>query len=148
MEKKVILLIEDNPDDILLTQRAFIRSFLEKQINLVVAKDGLEALNYLYGSQTNIGNDKTMMPEIILLDLNLPKLNGLQILERIRNDKHTKLIPVVILTSSKEETDLTKAYKLGANSYIRKPVDFQKFKNAIQQLGLYWIGLNESPPAQ
>jgi two-component system, response regulator len=148
MEKKVILLIEDNPDDILLTQRAFIRSFLEKQINLVVAKDGLEALNYLYGSQTNIGNDKTMMPEIILLDLNLPKLNGLQILERIRNDKHTKLIPVVILTSSKEEADLTKAYKLGANSYIRKPVDFQKFKNAIQQLGLYWIGLNESPPAQ
>jgi CheY-like chemotaxis protein len=148
MEKKIILLIEDNTDDILLTQRAFQKSILENQINLVIAKDGFEALNFLYGSRTNNWNDKKLMPEIILLDLNLPKLNGLQILERIRKDAHTKLIPVIILTSSREEADLTKAYKLGVNSYIRKPVDFQKFKSAIQQLGLYWIGLNESPPAQ
>jgi two-component system response regulator len=148
MEKKVILLIEDNTDDILLTQRAFQKSIIENQINLIVAKDGLEALNYLFGSGTDDGNGSQLMPEIILLDLNLPKLNGLQILERIRKNIHTKLIPVIILTSSKEETDLTKAYKLGANSYIRKPVDFQKFKDTIQQLGLYWIGLNESPPSQ
>ncbi len=148
MEKKVILLIEDNTDDILLTQRAFQKSIIENQINLIVAKDGLEALNYLFGSGTDDGNDSQLMPEIILLDLNLPKLNGLQILECIRKNIHTKLIPVIILTSSKEEADLTKAYKLGANSYIRKPVDFQKFKDTIQQLGLYWIGLNESPPSQ
>jgi two-component system response regulator len=148
MEKKVILLVEDNPDDILLTQRAFQKSILENQINLVIAKDGLEALNLLYKSRTNDWTDKKLMPEIILLDLNLPKLNGLQILEHIRKDPRTKLIPVIVLTSSKEESDLTKAYKLGVNSYIRKPVDFQKFKDAIQQLGLYWVGLNESPPAQ
>jgi CheY-like chemotaxis protein len=148
MEKKVILLVEDNTDDILLTQRAFQKSLLESQINLVIAKDGLEAFNYLFESRTNNGNSKKITPDVILLDLNLPKINGLQILERIRKDTHTKLIPVIILTSSKEEADLTKAYMLGANSYIRKPVDYQKFKDAIQQLGLYWIGLNESPRAQ
>lgn len=148
MEKKIILLVEDNPDDIMLTQRAFQKSILENHINLVVAKDGIEALNFLYKTEKNNWNDKKLIPEIILLDLNLPKLNGLQILERIRNEPHTKLIPVIILTSSKEEADLTKAYKLGVNSYIRKPVDFQKFKDAIQQLGLYWVGLNESPPVQ
>jgi len=145
MEKKIILLVEDNADDVLLTQRAFIKSILENQIGLVIAKDGLEALDYLHASRRNDGGDKKTMPEIILLDLNLPKLNGLQVLERIRKDKQTKLIPVIILTSSKEEADLTTAYKLGANSYIRKPVDFQKFRDAIQQLGLYWIGLNETP---
>jgi two-component system response regulator len=144
MEKKVILLVEDNTDDVLLTQRAFQKSPIENQIQLVIVKDGLEALNYLFEPRKDKG-DNSITPDIILLDLNLPKLNGLQILERIRKNPDTRLVPVIILTSSKEEADLTKAYTLGANSYIRKPVDFQKFREAIQQLGLYWIELNESP---
>jgi len=148
MEKKVILLVEDNPDDIKLTQRAFIKSNIADKIDLKIAEDGLSALDYLFGSNLNKGKDKGQLPAIILLDLNLPKLNGLQVLERIRNEKTTKLIPVIILTSSKEETDLIRAYKLGTNSYIRKPVDFEKFKAAIQQLGLYWVDLNESPPSE
>ena len=145
MGKKNILLIEDNLDDIKLTQRAFIKSSIANDIDLVVVKDGFEALDYLYGQRKDGDQEKRHMPIVILLDLNLPKLNGLQVLERIKNDKHTKLIPVIILTSSKEETDLTRSYKLGANSYIRKPVDFEKFRDAVQQLGLYWVGLNESP---
>ena len=146
MEKKIILLVEDNLDDIKLTQRAFLKSNIADGIDLIIAQDGLEALDYLYESKTE-GHNKRHIPTVILLDLNLPKVNGLQVLERIRNDKNTKLIPVIILTSSKEEADLTRAYKLGANSYIRKPVDFIKFKEAIQQLGLYWVELNESPPS-
>lgn len=145
MEKKIILLVEDNLDDIKLTQRAILKSSIANDIDLAIAKDGLEALDYLY-AKTDGGPKKEFMPTVILLDLNLPKLNGLQVLERIRNDKRTKLIPVIVLTSSKEEADLTRAYKLGANSYIRKPVDFEKFRDAVQQLGLYWVGLNESPP--
>jgi CheY-like chemotaxis protein len=146
MEKKTILLVEDNLDDIKLTQRAFLKSSIANDIDLVIAQDGLEAIDYLYGSKTDEEHKKGHMPMVILLDLNLPKLNGLQVLERIRNDKHTRLIPVIVLTSSREEADLTRAYKLGTNSYIRKPVDFNKFKEAVQQLGLYWVGLNESPP--
>lgn len=146
MEKKTILLVEDNLDDVKLTQRAFLKSSVSDDMDLVIAKDGLEALDYLY-SKTDDGPKKKFLPTVILLDLNLPKLNGLQVLERIRNDRRTKLIPVIVLTSSKEEADLTRAYKLGANSYIRKPVDFEKFRNAVQQLGLYWVGLNESPPS-
>jgi two-component system response regulator len=148
MEKKIILLVEDNPDDIKLTQRAFMKSNIVDKIDLRIAEDGQKALDYLFGSNLNKDLNKGQLPSIILLDLNLPKLNGLQVLERIRNKKATKLIPIIILTSSKEETDLTRAYKLGANSYIRKPVDFEKFKTAIQQLGLYWVGLNESPPSE
>ncbi len=145
MEKKVILLIEDNPDDIKLTQRAFVKSNIADKIDLRIAVDGQSALDYLFGLNLKKGTSKEQLPAIILLDLNLPKLNGLQVLERIRNEKSTKLIPVIILTSSKEDADLACAYKLGTNSYIRKPVDFEKFKAAIQQLGLYWVDLNESP---
>jgi CheY-like chemotaxis protein len=148
MDKKIILLVEDNPDDIKLTQRAFMKSNIADKIDLRIAEDGQRALDYLFGSNLNKELNKGQLPSIILLDLNLPKINGLQVLERIRNEKATKLIPVIILTSSKEETDLTRAYKLGTNSYIRKPVDFEKFKTAIQQLGLYWVGLNESPPSE
>jgi two-component system response regulator len=146
MEKKIIFLVEDNPDDIKLTQRAFMKSNIGDKIDLRIAEDGQSALDYLLHSN-NRDTDGGKLPAIILLDLNLPKLNGLQVLERIRHETKTKLIPVIILTSSKEETDLTRAYKLGANSYIRKPVDFEKFKLAIQELGLYWVDLNESPPA-
>jgi two-component system response regulator len=146
MEKKIIFLVEDNPDDIKLTQRAFMKSNIGDKIDLRIAEDGQSALDYLFHSN-NRDTDGGKLPAIILLDLNLPKLNGLQVLERIRHETKTKLIPVIILTSSKEETDLTRAYKLGANSYIRKPVDFEKFKLAIQELGLYWVDLNESPPA-
>ena len=146
MEKKIILLVEDNPDDIKLTQRAFMKSNIADKIDLRIAEDGLSALDYLFGS--NLSKNKGQLPAIILLDLNLPKLNGLQVLERIRKEKTTKLIPVIILTSSKEDTDLIRAYKLGTNSYIRKPVDFEKFKAAIQQLGLYWVDLNESPSSE
>jgi CheY-like chemotaxis protein len=146
MEKKIIFLVEDNPDDIKLTQRAFMKSNIADKIDLRIAEDGQSALDYLFPSNNRDANGG-LLPAVILLDLNLPKLNGLQVLERIRNEKKTKLIPVIVLTSSKEETDLTRAYKLGANSYIRKPVDFEKFKIAIQQLGLYWVELNEPPPS-
>jgi two-component system response regulator len=147
MDKKIIFLIEDNPDDIKLTQRAFIKSMIADKIDLRIAEDGQSALDYLFHSD-NRDTDGAQLPAVILLDLNLPKLNGLQVLERIRHEKKTKLIPVIVLTSSKEESDLTRAYKLGANSYIRKPVDFEKFKIAIQQLGLYWVELNEPPPSE
>jgi two-component system response regulator len=146
MEKKIILLVEDNPDDIKLTERAFMKSNIAGKIDLRIVEDGLSALSFLFKlnqQQTSRGE----MPAVILLDLNLPKLNGLQVLERIRQEKSTKLIPVIILTSSKEEADLLHAYRLGANSYIRKPVDFEKFKSAIQELGIYWVDLNEAPPS-
>jgi len=146
MEKKIVYLIEDNPDDIKLTQRAFIKSNVAEKIDLKIAQDGQSALDYLFSSNQSSTNGG-QLPAVILLDLNLPKLSGLQVLERIRHEKKTKLIPVIILTSSKEEADLTRAYKLGANSYIRKPVDFEKFKAAIQELGLYWVDLNEPPPS-
>jgi len=145
MKEKIILLVEDNPDDIKLTQRAFNKSKIEEKINIEVARNGDEALDFLFGEGAYIYRNTRNMPALILLDLNLPRINGFQILERIRADKRTKLIPVIILTSSKEEEDIKKAYALGANSFIRKPVDFKKFSNAAQQLGLYWVGLNESP---
>jgi two-component system response regulator len=145
MKEKIILLVEDNPDDIKLTQRAFNKSKIEEKINIEVARNGDEALDFLFGEGAYIYRNTRNMPALILLDLNLPRINGFQILERIRADKRTKLIPVIILTSSKEEEDIKKAYALGANSYIHKPVDFKKFSNAAQQLGLYWVGLNESP---
>ena len=114
--------------------------------DMVVARDGAEALDYLFGAGVYTGRDMSVMPQIILLDLKLPKVDGLEVLRRLRNDERTKLLPVVVLTSSKEERDLIESYSLGANSYIRKPVNFAQFTEAIRQLGLYWLVLNESPP--
>ena len=144
MEEKIILLVEDNPDDVTLTERALKKSHILNK--LVVAKDGAEALDYIFGTGNYTGRDMNSMPEVVLLDLKLPKIDGLEVLKRIRSDKRTKLLPVVILTSSKEENDLINGYTLGANSYIRKPVNFNQFVEAIHQLGLYWLVLNESPP--
>jgi two-component system response regulator len=145
MKEKTILLVEDNPDDIKLAQRAFSKSKITEQINLEVARNGNDALDFLFGNSIHVKRDTKAMPAVILLDLNLPGINGLEVLERIRSDGRTRLIPVIILTSSKEEQDIKKAYGLGANSYIRKPVDFKKFSDVAQQLGLYWVGLNEPP---
>ena len=144
MSKKIILLVEDNPDDELLAIRALKKNNISNEV--VVARDGVEALDYLFGTGAHAGRDMSVMPQIILLDLKLPKIDGLEVLRRLRNDKRTKLLPVVVLTSSREEQDLTESYSLGANSYIRKPVDFAQFTEAIRQLGLYWLVLNESPP--
>ncbi len=144
MEEKIILLVEDNPNDVALTERALKRS---KVINkLVVAGDGAEALDYLFGIGAYAGRDVNNMPQVILLDLKLPKIDGLEVLRRIRANEMTKLLPVVILTSSREEKDLINSYSLGANSYIRKPVNFTQFAEAVRQLGLYWLLLNEPPP--
>ena len=145
MEKGIILLVEDNPDDEALALRALRKNKILNEV--VVARDGAEALDYLFGTGAYAGRDTSVMPQIILLDLKLPKVDGLKVLERIRADERTKLLPVVILTSSKEEQDLTSGYNLGANSYIRKPVDFGQFTEAIRLLGLYWFVLNEPPPA-
>jgi two-component system response regulator len=144
MRKKIILLVEDNPDDELLAIRALEKNNIMNEV--VVARDGAEALDYLFGAGAYIGRDMSVMPQIILLDLKLPKIDGLEVLRRLRNNERTKLLPVVVLTSSREERDLTESYSLGANSYIRKPVNFAQFTEAIRQLGLYWLVLNESPP--
>jgi two-component system, response regulator len=144
MDNKVILLVEDNPDDEALTLRAFAKNNVSNAV--VVARDGVEALDYLFGSGAYAGRDLRMQPQVILLDLKLPKLDGLEVLRRLRADERTQLLPVVILTSSKEEQDLIQSYRLGANSYIRKPVDFLQFIEAVRQLGLYWLVLNEAPP--
>jgi two-component system response regulator len=144
MTKKIILLVEDNPDDELLAIRALEKNKIMN--DMVVARDGAEALDYLFGAGVYTGRDMSVMPQIILLDLKLPKVDGLEVLRRLRNDERTKLLPVVVLTSSKEERDLIESYSLGANSYIRKPVNFAQFTEAIRQLGLYWLVLNESPP--
>ena len=146
MEKKIILLVEDNPDDELLAIRALKKNNIMNKV--VVARDGADALDYLFGTGIYASRDISEMPQVILLDLKLPKVDGLEVLKRLRNDERTKLLPVVVLTSSGEELDLTESYRLGANSYIRKPVDFSQFTEAIRQLGLYWLVLNESPPAR
>ena len=142
---KIILLIEDNLDDIKLTQRAFNKCKFTEKIRLDIANNGDDALDYLFGKRSNNHSNTIIMPSVILLDLNLPRIDGFQILERIRAGVRTKLIPVIILTSSKDDRDIKKAYSLGANSYIRKPVDFEKFSDVAQQMGLYWTSLNESP---
>ncbi|MBI9081049.1 MAG: response regulator [Pseudodesulfovibrio sp.] len=140
---KAILLVEDNPDDVALTLRAFKKNNIMNTV--VIAKDGTEALDYLYGTGEYADRDTTDTPQIVLLDLKLPKINGLEVLKRIREDERTKLLPVIILTSSKEQQDLLDGYSLGANSYIRKPVDFDQFIEAVRQLGLYWLVLNIGP---
>jgi two-component system response regulator len=141
--EKVILLVEDNPSDILLAERAFRKNNLESKP--IVARDGVEALDYLFGE--DCANNTVAAPHLILLDLKLPRLNGMEVLKRIRAEKKTHLTPVVILTSSGEEKDMAECYRLGANSYIRKPVNFDQFIEAVKQLKLYWLGLNEPPPA-
>ena len=144
MKEKIILLVEDNPDDITLTLRALKKNSIFNEV--VVAKDGVEALDYLFGTGIYAGRDTSVMPVVTLLDLKLPKIDGFEVLKRVRSNERTKLIPIVILTSSKEECDLINGYSLGANSYIRKPVDYEQFTEAIRELGLYWILINEPPP--
>jgi len=145
MDEKIILLVEDNPDDEALTRRALKKNQILNEI--VVARDGAEALEWLFGTGRFAGRNQSVAPTVILLDLKLPKVDGLEVLQRIRADARTKLLPVVILTSSKEEQDLAQSYSRGANSYIRKPVDFTQFSESIRNLGLYWLVLNEAPPA-
>ena len=144
MEEKVILLVEDNEDDVDLTLRALKKNHILNAV--VVARDGIEALDYLFGTGSYSGRDTGILPAVILLDLKLPKLDGFEVLRRIRADERTRLLPVVILTSSKEEQDRINGYINGANSYIRKPVDFSQFTEAVQHLGVYWLLLNEPPP--
>jgi CheY-like chemotaxis protein len=144
MNTKVILLVEDNADDEALTLRAFAKNNIANK--LVVARDGVEALDYLFATGAYADRDVRNQPQIVLLDLKLPKLDGLEVLRRLRADERTQLLPVIILTSSKEEQDLIQGYRLGANSYIRKPVDFLQFSEAMRQLGLYWLVLNEAVP--
>jgi two-component system response regulator len=136
-----ILLVEDNPDDEALTLRAFNKNRIANQV--IIARDGVEALDYLFATGSHDGRDLSVMPAVVLLDLKLPRIDGLEVLRRIRADERTRLLPVVILTTSKEQQDIYEAYSLGANSYIRKPVDFEKFIYAVGQMGLYWLALNE-----
>ena len=146
MKERFILVVEDNPDDEALTVRALKNSDIVNEV--VVARDGVEALDYLFGEGAYAGRDMTPMPQVILLDLKLLRLDGLGVLRRLREDERTKLLPVVILTSSNEEQDRMNGYGLGANSYVRKPVDFNQFSEAARQLGLYWLVLNQSAPAR
>ncbi|MDQ7823264.1 MAG: response regulator [Candidatus Eremiobacteraeota bacterium] len=146
MDQKTILLVEDNESDIGLTRRALEKHHIGNR--LVVAEDGQDALDYLFGTGPHGGRDTSLMPTLVLLDLKLPKMDGLEVLRRIRADSRTKRLPVVILTTSSEEQDVAESYDLGANSYIRKPVDFTQFAESIRQLGLYWLVLNEPPPSE
>ena len=144
MNHKIILLVEDNPDDEALTIRSLRKGNIANEV--VVARDGAEALSYLFSSEPMPDGRNQIVPELILLDLKLPKVNGLEVLRLIRADERTRLLPVVVLTSSDEEPDLIESYKLGANSYVRKPVEFHEFADAVRQVGLYWLVLNQPPP--
>jgi len=143
MKSKTILLAEDNPDDVTLTLRALKKSNILNEV--IVAEDGVEALDYLFGTGKFAGRDTGVMPQVVLLDIKMPKMDGLEVLQRMRADERTKLLPVVVLTTSSEDKDRVESYKLGANSYVRKPVDFNQFADAVRQLGLYWLVLNEGP---
>ena len=140
---KLILLVEDNADDEELTLRALRKHNISNEI--VVARDGVEALDFLFGTGAHASRDATYLPELVLLDLKLPKLDGLEVLKRVRADPRTRLLPIVILTSSKEQQDIINGYGFGANSYVRKPVDFEQFLDGVKQLGLYWLVLNQGP---
>jgi two-component system response regulator len=144
MEEKIILLVEDNQDDEELTIRTLRKNNVMNEI--VVARDGAEALDFLFGTGKFKDMEKSDLPEIIMLDIKLPKVSGLEVLGKIRANEKTRLLPVVILTSSDEEKDLIESYELGANSYVRKPVDFLQFQNAVQQLAVYWLLINKAPP--
>lgn len=142
MDKKIILLVEDNPDDELLLLRALTKNHIANKV--IVARDGVEALDYLFGTGEYAGRDMSLMPQVILLDLKLPKIDGLEVLKRIRASALTKLIPVIVLTTSTEQQDIVRSYDLGANSYVHKPVDFDEFIEATRQLGLYWLVINRT----
>jgi two-component system response regulator len=144
MREKMILLVEDNPDDVELTLRAFDKSKIGNEI--VVVRDGQEALDYLFATGAHAGRDVSILPEVVLLDLKLPKVDGLDVLRRVRADARTRRLPVVVLTSSNEKQDVLSSYDLGANSFVRKPVDFGQFVDAAHQLGLYWLVVNMAPP--
>jgi two-component system, response regulator len=146
MRPKTILLIEDNPDDVELTMQALKKNNITNDIT--VANDGVEALDFLFGRGKYADRDLAVTPAVVLLDLKLPKVDGLEVLRRLRADERTKLLPVVILTSSREEQDIANSYSLGVNSYVRKPVDFTQFAEAVSHLGLYWLLLNEIPPTR
>jgi two-component system, response regulator len=146
MEEKVILLVEDNADDEKLTLRALKKNNISNDV--VIARNGAEALDYLFGTGIYSEKDTNHLPQVVLLDLKLPKIDGLEVLRQLRGNERTKLLPVVILTSSNEEQDRLRGYDLGANSYVRKPVDFNQFTEAVRQLGLYWLILNEQPPVR
>ncbi len=143
--QKTILLVEDNPNDEMLTIRALKKNNILNEV--IVARDGVQALDYLFAEGEHEGRNMSDQPQVILLDLKLPKIDGLEVLKRIKTDERTKLLPVVVLTTSNEDQDLISSYQLGANSYIRKPVDFDQFIKAVGQLGLYWLVLNEAPPS-
>lgn len=140
------MLVEDNPDDEALTMRALRKNKISNQV--IIARDGVEALDYAFGTGVYANRDMSTMPQVVLLDLKLPKMDGLQVLKRLKADSRTQLIPVVILTSSKEEKDLIAGYRLGANSYVRKPVDFNEFNETVRELGTYWLTLNQPAPNQ
>jgi len=144
MGERVIFLLEDNPDDVELTLRSLRKHNITNEV--VVARDGAEALDWLFGTGTHAVRVVSKRPTMVLLDLKLPKVDGFEVLKRIRADERTKLLPVVLLTSSKEEEDRLNGYQLGANSYVQKPVNFEQFSEAVKQLGLYWLLLNEPPP--
>jgi two-component system, response regulator len=141
----VILLVEDNSDDVEITLRAFRKSNVLSEI--VVVRDGVEALDYMFAAGTYAGRTTKPQPDVILLDLNLPKVSGLEVLRRLRGEERTRRVPVVVLTSSNEEKDIQSSYDLGANSFVRKPVDFTQFMEVARQLGQYWLVINESPPS-
>src|ERR1700690_485746 len=143
MKNKIILLAEDNQDDVMLTLRALKKNGIVNEV--VVASDGVKALDYLFGTGEYVGRDTSNTPQVILLDLNMPRLGGIEVLQRMRADERTKMLPVVVLTTTSEDIDRVDSYRFGANSYIRKPVDFDQFTKAVQQLGLYWLVLNETP---
>jgi two-component system response regulator len=146
MKDKLILLVEDDARDEALTMRAIEKSHIANTV--VVARDGVEALDYLFGTGKYAGRDTAIMPQLIMLDLKLPKMDGLQVLRQLRDDERTKRLPIVVFTSSSEQEDMIRSYELGANSYVRKPVDFEHFMEATKQLGMYWLVLNEAPPTE